>query len=238
MSTVGKRELDMLCEVFFADELDDAIKRVEDGEPLAYVMGQWYFYGLTFKLNRDCLIPRPDTEHIVDKAIELIPKNGTFIDLCTGSGCIAVSVKKHRPDTSGYALDISAGALDMARENARENGTELEFIESDVLKYEIKGEFDVIISNPPYIKTEVLHTLEVAKSEPLRALDGGCDGLDFYRHIIKAYAKSLKADGCFIFEIGYDQGADIRELAKENGFACDIFKDYGANDRVAVLRRK
>ncbi len=238
MSVIDKRELELLREKFSDTELDGAIARVQSGEPLAYVIGEWYFYGLTFKLNRDCLIPRPDTEHVVDKAIELIPKGGSFIDLCTGSGCIAVSVKKHRPDTTAYALDISAGALEAAALNAKENGTEIELVQADVLAAKPNAELDCVISNPPYIKTDVLDSLEVSKSEPVLALDGGADGLVFYRQIIKTYAPALKKDGCFIFEIGYDQGADIRALAEQSGFGCEIYKDYGANDRVAVLKRK
>lgn len=239
MQTLDKRELALLSEKFSGSELEKAIKRAEGGEPLAYVLGQWYFYGLTFKLNSDCLIPRPDTEHVVDKAISLIPKNGTFADLCTGSGCIAISLKKHRRDLTGYALDISSGALEMAKINARENGTPLSFIEADVLKSNPQTLFtplDAVISNPPYIRTEVLRTLEVAKTEPHRALDGGEDGMIFYRHIVKEYAPMLKPNGLFIFEIGYDQASQITAIAKENGFTCSVYKDYGGCDRVAVMK--
>lgn len=234
------REIALLREKFSEKELNEAIRRAENGEPLAYLLGEWYFYGLTFKLSRDCLIPRPDTEHTVEKAIELIPKNGAFIDLCTGSGCIAISVKKHRPDLTGYALDISEGALEMAKINASYNGAAVTFFQGDVLSSHPQPTvpmLDAVISNPPYIKTEVLKGLEVAKSEPIIALDGGEDGMIFYRNIIKVYAPILKENGHFIFEIGYDQGQDIAELAEVNGFSCSVYKDYGGNDRVAVLKR-
>lgn len=241
MQTLNTRELALLKEKFSGGELENAISRVQSGEPLAYVLGEWYFYGLTFKLNSDCLIPRPDTEHIVDKATELIPKNGTFIDLCTGSGCIAVALKKHRPDLTGYALDISDGALTAARTNAEENGTAITFIKGDVLSGEAEctlPALNAVISNPPYIQSDVLKTLDVAKTEPLLALDGGDDGLMFYRNIIKNYAKLLKDDGVFIFEIGFDQRCGITDIANENGFTCSVYKDYGQNDRVAVLKRR
>ncbi len=239
MPTLNRRERELLSEKFSGKALEEAIATAENGTPLAYVLGEWYFYGLTFKLNTDCLIPRPDTEHIVDKAISLTNKNGTFADLCTGSGCIAVALKKHRPDLTGYALDVSANALDMARLNAENNGTPLSFVQADVLSSNPQALFpmlDAVISNPPYIRTDVLQTLDVAKTEPIRALDGGDDGLDFYRQIIKSYTPVLKSDGVFIFEIGYDQGEDIGSLAAQSGYECEIFKDYGGCDRVAVLK--
>ena len=169
---LSKHALEILAEHFSGNELDAAIKRVENGEPLAYVIGEWYFYGLTFKLNKHCLIPRPDTEHVVDKAISLIPKNGTFADLCTGSGCIAISLAKHRPDLSGYVLDVSMNAIEMTKQNAKENGVTLTYLVTDVLTQEPDEIFpmlDAVISNPPYIRTDVLKELDVAKTEPLIA---------------------------------------------------------------------
>lgn len=216
--------------------------RAENGEPLAYIIGEWYFYGLTFKLNRECLIPRPDTEHIVEKAISFLPENGRFADLCTGSGCIALSVLANRPDLTAFALDISQGALDAARENAEllKVNERIAFTQADVLAAPTlqKEYFDAIISNPPYISSSVLAELDVAKTEPVLALDGGSDGLLFYRHIIKNYAYALKKDGAFIFEIGYDQANELRALADENAFSCEIIKDYGGNDRVAFLKNQ
>ena len=239
---IDRRDLELLSEKFGQGQaFENAKERVVSGEPLAYVIGEWYFYGLTFLLDSSCLIPRPDTEHVVDKAIEVLPKGGFFIDLCTGSGCIAVSVLKHRPDLTALGIDISEGALAKARENAAKNGVgdRLTLIQGDVFK--LTGErlplCDAIISNPPYIRSDVVPTLEVAKSEPVSALDGGEDGLDFYRHILSELAFALKKDGAFIFEIGYDQAEQILDLAKENGASGSVFKDYGGNDRVFFGKR-
>ena len=236
MTLIDKRDLALLKEKFTDGALEAAIKRVQDGEPLAYVLGEWYFYGLTFKLNSACLIPRPDTEHVVEAAIDTLENGGCFIDLCTGSGCIAVSVLKNRPDLTAYALELSAEALEMAKVNAKENGVSdrITFINADVFRFDpmTLPRLDAVISNPPYIKSAVVPTLEVSKSEPKMALDGGSDGLDFYRHIISAYKGVLKENGSFIFEIGYDQGSDLLALSELNGLSCDIRKDYGGNDRV------
>ena len=153
MSSLDRREIELLAEKFSGKELEAAIKEVENGTPLAYALGEWYFYGLTFKLNRECLIPRPDTEHIVEKAIELVAKNGTFADLCTGSGCIAISLKKHRPDLSGYALDVSKGALEKAKENARRAGvdTHIKFFNADARDIKKpEGVRGTVACNPPY----------------------------------------------------------------------------------------
>ncbi len=237
----SKRELEFLKEHFCGKELDDAICRFDAGEPLAYIIGEWYFYGLTFKVDESCLIPRSDTEHIVEKAIKLIPKNGYFADLCTGSGCIAVSVLKNRADTRAFACDISDGALKMAKQNALLNEIPeqgIDFKTADIFSLELPEDtFDVIISNPPYIRTDVLPSLETVTHEPKTALDGGYDGLKFYRHIVKNFAKALKKDGAFVFEIGYDQRLDIEKIARELGFICEVTRDYGGNDRVAVLKR-
>ncbi len=241
-------ELEILKEHFCGDELVGAIKRFESGEPLAYIIGEWYFYGRTFKLNTDCLIPRPDTEHIVEKVMELLPKDGAFADLCTGSGCIAVSVLAERSDASAIAVDISDNALKMASLNAALNGVpcsngldhkkRISFLQKDVFELTLPNKtFDVIVSNPPYIRSEVIPTLETVQHEPKLALDGGSDGLDFYRHIVSYFSLALKENGVFVFEIGYDQREDISAIAKENGFICEVFRDYGGNDRVAVLRR-
>ena len=239
MSELSRLETELLSEHFGSGEaFNAAVKRVKNGDPLAYVIGEWYFYGLTFKLNSSCLIPRPDTEHVVETAISNLPKNGRFADLCTGSGCIAISVLKNRPDLSCDACDISKDALEAAKQNAVLNGVSVEFSELDVLKANPKSEiYDAVISNPPYIRSDVIPTLETVQSEPKAALDGGEDGLIFYREIVKRYAPSLKENGISIFEIGYDQAADIKNIALENGFDCEVKKDYGGNDRVSVLRK-
>ncbi len=236
------RELEFLKEHFEGEELQNAILRFDSGEPLAYIIGEWYFYGLTFKLNESCLIPRPDTEHTVEKAISLLPKNGCFADLCTGSGCIAISVLSNRTDCTGYACDISSDAVKMAKENASLNSIPVESISfetSDIFELSLPdNKFDLIISNPPYIRTDVIPSLETVRFEPKRALDGGDDGMRFYKHIVESFASVLKPNGAFLFEIGYDQRDDINSFAEANGFECEVTKDYGGNDRVAYLRRK
>ncbi len=240
MPKLSKREVEFLSERFGnGKDFEDAVKRVEGGEPLAYVLGEWYFYGLTFKVDESCLIPRPDTEHIVEKAISLLPRNGIFADLCTGSGCIAISVVKNRPDLTCTAYDISSSALKKARENACLNGTSVDFKQADIFLLNLSEKsLDAIISNPPYIPSDVVPTLDTVQKEPVTALDGGRDGLDFYRHIVSRFGRALKDGGAFIFEIGYDQAEALRGIAEENGFNCDITKDYGGNDRVAFLTRK
>lgn len=217
----------------------EAMLRIEDGEPCAYVLGEWFFYRNIFRLNEACLIPRPDTERIVEKAVSLIPRNGVFADLCTGSGCIAVSVLSERPDLRAFAFDISERALEAAKENAELLGVSdrIEFFCADLLLSDPLGErlFDCIISNPPYIKTSDLSALPLLAYEPSIALDGGSDGLTFYRRFIRKYEKNLSLSAPFIFEIGYDQRLDIERLAEENGFSCSVERDWGGNDRVAVL---
>ena len=237
-----KRELSFLCEHFSGKELEAAIERVEKGEPLAYVIGEWYFYGLTFALNADTLIPRPDTEHIVDHAIKLLPKGARFVDFGTGSGCIALSILNERPDCTALLCDISQGALDCAKKNADSIGvlSRCELMHADMTKPCLKKDelFDAVISNPPYIRTAVTETLSVqVRHEPMRALDGGRDGLDFYRALFEVQAAHLKKDGIFIFEIGYDQADDMHRLADLYGYECTIHRDYGGNDRVAILKK-
>ena len=221
----------------FPDESSylNAVERMKSNEPLAYIIGEWYFYGETYKLNCDCLIPRPDTEHLVDHLIRNLPQNSLFADLCTGSGCIAISVLVHRPDVKAIAVDISSGALDMVRINAKDNGVadRLTVIQADVLHGNALGEqkVDAIVSNPPYIRTDIIDTLdENVKKEPRVALDGGSDGLDFYRVIYSDYRRNVKSGGFIVCEIGYDQGDAAKRL-----FGCTVTKDYGGNDRVAVL---
>ncbi len=234
---ISRRDMELLCEKFKdGDELSAAIKRLEAREPLAYVLGEWYFYGETYTVSPDCLIPRQDTEHLVDKAISLLPPDGKFADLCTGSGCIAISTLVHRPDTRAVCVDISEGALAIASRNARENGVSerLEFRLGDVLSDDVLSSemYDIILSNPPYIASEVIDTLEEeVRREPRIALDGGDDGLVFYRRLISTYLKHVKQGGYLIMEIGYDQGAKLRELCD-----CEIYKDYGGNDRVAIVK--
>ena len=217
-----------------------ALPRLDTGEKGAYIIGEWYFWRHTFKVNRDCLIPRPDTECVVEKAIAEIPKNSVFTDLCTGSGCIALSILSERDDLTALAVDISDGALQMAKENAKSLGlsNRRKFIKADLLCEDPLGNglFGAIISNPPYITSKVVDTTPDLSAEPRIALDGGNDGLVFYRRFIENFRKNLSKDGKFIFEIGYDQRKAITEIAEENGLYCKVTRDYGSNDRVAVIK--
>lgn len=234
---INHREIDL------GEELESAVKRRENHEPLQYVVGEWEFFRQRYIVNENCLIPRSDTEILVEKAIELLPHGAFFLDLCTGSGCIAVSTLSERVDLNSIMVDKFEKTLDLAKKNAVLNGVDdrVEPMLFDVLTDEKNLEgclFDAILSNPPYIRPEVIESLsEEVKKEPYEALYGGEDGLIFYNKIVSDYSKYLKKDGIFIFEIGYDQAKDLKNIAAQNGFKCEIFKDYGKNDRVAVLKR-
>lgn len=223
--------------------LEDALEKRTSGYPLQYIIGKWWFARCEFEVDENCLIPRPDTESVVEEAVKILPHNASFADLCTGSGCIAVSVADLRPDTRGVAVDLYPKTLDIAKRNARRNNVadRLAFILGDVLSGDVLGEekFSAIISNPPYIRRGVIDTLSREVSfEPRVALDGGEDGLAFYRAIVGKYQKNLDTDGRFIFEIGYDQAEGIRAIAADNGFSCNVKKDLGGNYRVAVLEKR
>ncbi len=223
-------------------ELNEAVKRKLNNEPLAYIFGETEFYGKKFLVSPDCLIPRADTEIIVEYAVKNLKRNAFFADLCTGSGCIAISILAHRPDCSAIACDISPKALALAEKNARLNNVKerIMFVERDILSDSaLDYSFDAVISNPPYIKSDVLPSLpEDVKKEPSIALDGGEDGMTFYRRIVSLYSEALRHDGFFLFETGYDQKNDISNLASNNSFTCECLTDYGKNHRGAVLRKK
>lgn len=234
-------DIDILKQSLSGDALSSAIEQYENGIPAAYILGEWEFCGDRYKIDESCLIPRCDTERTVEKLTELLPENGVFADLCTGSGCIAISTLKRRNDAKAKAADISIGAIKLAKENAVINSVEnrIEFICADI-KNDIFAEeekFDIIVSNPPYIPTGDLQKLdEYVKKEPVKALDGGEDGMDFYRTLTSVYKKHLKSDGVMIFEIGYDQEEQIKLLAQQNKMNCTVTKDYSGNPRVAVLK--
>jgi len=207
--------------------------------PEAYVTGEAYFYNEVYKVTPDVLIPRPDTERVVDKVIEYLPPNGSLLDFCTGSGCIVISAICARKDCTAIAVDISAPAIEIAKYNSILNGADerIEFITADINSIDIAEKYDIIVSNPPYIRTDVIAELDVSVKnyEPLTALDGGSDGMEFYRIILNRFADNVKPGGFIIFEIGYDQADDIKKLC---GHYADIkiYKDYGGNDRVAVIK--
>ncbi|MBE6643530.1 MAG: peptide chain release factor N(5)-glutamine methyltransferase [Ruminococcaceae bacterium] len=234
-------DIDILGLYFKGKELENAIKEYENGRPAAYIIGEWEFFGDRYLIDESCLIPRCDTERVVETVLKHLPENGRLADLCTGSGCIAISVLKRKPFACGKGIDISSSAIEHARKNAVINGVEnrLDFSVDDVLDDCLENEiFDVIVSNPPYIPTKDLEKLdEYVKKEPTSALDGGDDGMVFYDHIVSEYGKNLRENGLFIFEIGYDQEEKIRITAEKNGFDCTVTKDYSGNPRVALLKK-
>ncbi|MBQ9784879.1 MAG: peptide chain release factor N(5)-glutamine methyltransferase [Clostridia bacterium] len=226
---------------YHSDALDAAVLRREGREPLQYIIGEWDFYRQTYTVSPDCLIPRPDTEILVEEAVKRLPRDAYFADLCTGSGCIAVSTLAERPDTRAAALEKFPQTLAIAAHNAKRNGVDARFdgVLCDVLEQPPYPDacFDAILSNPPYIATHELDALSPeVHAEPQAALDGGDDGLVFYRAILQNWTRTLKKDGFMLFEIGYDQGDALVRLAKEFGFDATVKRDLGGNDRVVHLK--
>ena len=208
--------------------------------PLAYILGEVDFYRESYKVSPSCLIPRPETELLVDYAVNHIPSGARFADVCTGSGCIAVSTLKNTRNTSAVALDLSREAISLARENAERNGVaeRLKFITGDALSG-IDGKFFAILSNPPYVSETAYASLEAEIfAEPRIAFVGGKDGGDFYRKMIPLYKQNILEGGFIAFEIGFDQGELLRTLGGENGMSVEIIKDYSSLDRIAVLKSK
>lgn len=222
-------------------ELMSALSRKLSGEPIQYIFGEWEFYGYRMFCGKGCLIPRPETELLAEYVIRNLPDGASFIDLCTGSGCIAVAVLKSRPDVSCVAVDISPEALFYAKKNAELHGVSdrMRIIECDLSVLELKESFDAVVSNPPYIKTEDMACLsEEVKKEPYIALDGGYDGLKFYREILHRYTENLSKDGFFAFEAGEDTAGAVSSLLYGNGFVPGIIKDYSGIERVVVSEGK
>ena len=221
--------------------IEDAISRRLQREPLQYILGEVEFCHEKYRVTPDCLIPRPDTEILVEYASAHLKEGDLFADLCTGSGCVAISTLKATKNTCAVAVDISPRALEIAKENAETNGVSdrLTFIEKDLLAGGLEGEYDAILSNPPYIRDEVYLSLEEEIfHEPKIAFVGGDDGGLFYRRLVPLSLSALKENGFIAMEIGFDQGELLRELAEENSCKIEIIKDYGGRDRVAVLRIK
>lgn len=232
-------EAHILKEEFSGEALENAVARRINREPLQYIIGRWPFFREEYLVSPACLIPRSDTEILVEWLVKHLPRGAHYLDLCTGSGCIAISLGKNRPDTVGVAADISEDALAMAKKNAAHNHFDgCEFVRADVTaESPFTEKFDCIVSNPPYITSAAMETLapELAY-EPHIALAGGEDGMDFYRAILKNFRGNLQKDGIFAFEMGYDQRAAIAALAAEHGLAMEELYDYGGNFRVAILK--
>lgn len=225
--------------------LNEAVSRRLKREPLQYILGEWEFFGCPFTVNEHCLIPRPDTEILVEAAIRLLPPNAHFADLCTGSGCIAVATLVHRPDATADALELYPETLGLACENAAKNRVSDRFapIQADLLVNGLqtltpRAPYDAILSNPPYIPTADIAALAPeVKSEPYAALDGGSDGMTFYRAILRDYASLVKPGGLILLEMAFDQAEDLKALAAEYlpSAHVEILQDLGGNDRVTKI---
>ena len=212
----------------------ELIERRNTGEPVQYITGKTFFYGLEFMCVKDTLIPRFDTEVLVEEAIKTVPKEAKVLDLCTGTGSIIIALKKNRGDIKAKGSDISDKAIECAKDNSNRNKCDVEFLISDMFK-NIDDKFDCIISNPQYIEKKVIDELDVTvkEYEPITALSGGEDGLDFYRIIAKESPRYLNEEGMLLLEIGYDQGESVSALLSKEGFnRIKVIKDLNGLDRV------
>jgi len=240
----GDREVEADKESDYREVITTRCKRI----PLQHITGEQEFMGLSFKVNEHVLIPRQDTECLVEEVMLKLHDGMRILDMCTGSGCILLSLLYYSNDCTGVGVDISENALAVAAENAnsiqtkkQESGTMVEsteinaeWIQSDLFE-KVEGKFDIIVSNPPYIRSDMIPTLmeEVKDYEPMNALDGMEDGLYFYRKIVSESKGYLNKGGMLYFEIGYDQALEVSELLNEAGFSeINVVKDLAGLDRV------
>ena len=221
-----------------AQEYYDLIEERASRVPLQHITGEQEFMGYRFKVTKDVLVPRMDTELLVEEAAKRAILGARILDLCTGSGIIGISLKKICFGAEVTMTDVSDAALEVAKENAEANKAEVRIIKSDMFEGLDPGEkFSMIVSNPPYIAASEIAELdpEVKDHDPLIALDGGKDGLDFYRIIAKEAPEHLLPDGHLLLEIGYDQGESVPALLAEAGFRdIEVIKDLAGNDRVVA----
>ena len=217
------------------------IEDLKSGKPLQYITNKQEFMGLDFYVDENVLIPQPDTEILVEEVLNKIEKlkvKINVLDICTGSGAIGVSIAKNATNVNVTMSDISKNALKVAQKNAKTNEVldKCKFIKSNMFE-NIEEKYDVIVSNPPYIKSKIIKTLEKeVQNEPLIALDGGEDGLDFYKIIIQTAYKHLKENGILALEIGYDQKEEVIKLIEESNKYINIYckKDLAGNDRIII----
>lgn len=240
------RDLHLLAPDSASSLAEEYLEEYMAGKPLAYILGEWSFYGLPMKVTEDVLIPRDDTTTVTDLALEMLMgmDKPRVLDLCTGSGCIGIAVAKRVPTACVTLADISYPALDIAQENAARNqvSRRMNFVHADALQPApgfLSG-FDLIISNPPYITGEEMGQLDVSvrEYEPHLALFGGEDGLDFYRAICRNYREVLKPEGYLCFEFGLGQELAVGEILKVNGFGELRFERDASNIVRAVIARK
>ena len=206
------------------------------GVPLQYILGEWEFYSLPLKVGKGVLIPRADSELLVDLVIEDIPhdNNITLLDLCSGSGALGIAVAKNCPNVRATLVEKSRRAFGYLRQNVELNAANLTAVRADIFKWKPKTPADIVICNPPYItKLEMLTLQKEVKKEPVTALFGGTDGLKFYRLLCERAGEFLKKGGKMFVEIGYKQADDVKKLFENSGFEqVEVFKDFGGNDRV------
>lgn len=216
------------------------VARREQGEPVAYILGKRPFYDRELSVSPAVLIPRPETEHLIEAALEFIKLRDsiTAVDVGTGSGAIIVTVKANAPHINAYAVDISPDALAIARENARDNDAEITFMQGNLLQPLINADIkvDLVMANLPYIASDTLQTLEVRKFEPTLALDGGADGLDLIRELLAQCPQVCRKGALILLEIGADQGEATRSLAQSlHPNEVKIIKDYAGHDRIVCI---
>ena len=232
-----------------AKKLSEALFLRSQGVPLQYILGEVEFFGLVFQVDNRVLIPRPETEILVEMVLKSAAGQMKILDIGTGSGCIAVSLAKFLPEAQIDALDVSFEALSLAKENALINSADknINFLQSDLFSVFKKNNvnnrlsnYDIIISNPPYVRSGDINGLQKELAyEPRMALDGGADGLDFYRRVIAEAGNFLNKEGLLFLEIGFSQGEDIEKIVfAGNDFAVDeIIKDYSGIERVMIMRK-
>ncbi|MCL2587992.1 MAG: peptide chain release factor N(5)-glutamine methyltransferase [Oscillospiraceae bacterium] len=239
------RDMKLYVNRGFEEKVNGLLARRLAGEPLAYIIGSWEFYGIPIEVTRDVLIPRIDTEVLVSQAIAMakwLPAGSRVLDLCSGSGCVGLAIAKNLPQIKVVLADISPEAMKVSRSNVVLNKltSRVTCAIVDARRsppYSLLGEFDLIVSNPPYIPTGDIAWLDetVRNHEPALALDGGADGLDFYRVIVNEWKKILKPEGAFLFECGVDQAADVADIFIQSGMTRIIrCRDTLGIERVVV----
>lgn len=226
-----------------ADRAIQAAHRRLKGEPLQYIIGQWEFYGLPFKVGEGVLIPRQETELLVEKALERLPEKGAVIDLCSGSGCIPIAIARTAGTNLCYGVELSEQALNYFKENITLNGVDTDVIalQGDVLYPaeelldDLPAKCSMITANPPYLAAEEMANLQKeVRHEPESALFGGADGLDFYRVIFGVWKSKLEKGGSFLVEVGDKQAESVRGLMEKEGFECEIYTDLNKIGRVVA----
>lgn len=230
---VSEKSLDLEA----VESMKNAIEKRISGYPLQYIVGKWEFYGYPIEVGEGVLIPRPDTETLVEAVIQIAGESPKIVDLCSGSGCIAIALQKEIPSSTVYAVEMSEDALVFLKKNLVLNNSGVKLVRGDILDSKIIDNFeknDIIVSNPPYLTDEDMNVLQKeVKHEPKMALEGGKDGLYFYREITKLWKSKLKIGGILAYEVGMGQELDVAEILKQNRFSnIEFKKDLSGITRV------